>query len=132
MDINQIYICKETPFGYKLVKADKLIDLENFNIVQADSDEYYLEKKSEFKKVNPSDIGKYNFTNSKIKEVSINNGSSTLKTLPKILAYIYKQIDNSNKITKHSKLNISKVENGELKIKAREYITAGTILNDTI
>jgi hypothetical protein len=100
MDINQIYISKETPFGYKLVKANKLFELENFNIVPAGPDEFYLEKKLQFKKVNPTDIGKYNFNHSKIKEVQINNGLSSLKTLPKILAHIYRIIANSNKIIK--------------------------------
>lgn len=136
MDINQIYISKETPFGYKLVKATKLIELENFNIIPAGPDEFYLEKKSKFKKVIPADIGKYNFTNSKIKEVSINNGLSSLKTLSKILAHIYKLIGNSNKIIKNSKLIITKAHskvsdtifhqssevNNKIKIKGREYI----------
>lgn len=122
MDINQIYISKETPFGYKLVKANKLIDLENFNIVPAGPDEFYLEKKSQFKKVNLTDIGKYNFTNCKIKEVTINNGLLSLKTLTKILVKIYKLIGNSNKIIKNSKLTIAKMKNGEIKIKGREYI----------
>ena len=45
MDINQIYIAKETPFGYKLTRADKIIDLENFNVLSTGVDEYYLEKK---------------------------------------------------------------------------------------
>lgn len=137
MDINQIYISKETSFGYKLVKADKLFELEHFNIVPAGPDEFYLEKKLQFKKINSTDIGKYNFTHSKIKEVQINNGLSNLKTLPKILAYIYKIIANSNKIIKNSKLAITKMptlkesnsvisvisqENKEIKIKGREYI----------
>lgn len=122
MDINQIYISKETPFGYKLVKATKLIELENFNIVPAGPDEFYLEKKSQYKKINSSDIGKYNFTNSKIKEVQINNGLSSLKSLHKILVHIYKLIGNSNKIIKNSKLSITKVPIGENKIKGREYI----------
>jgi hypothetical protein len=122
MDINQIYISIETPFGYKLVKANKLIELENFNIVPAGPDEFYLEKKSKFKKVNSTDIGKYNFANSKIKEVTINNGLLSVKTLPKILVQIYKLIGNSNKIIKNSKLTITKMENGENKIKGREYI----------
>jgi hypothetical protein len=117
--LNQIFIAKETPFGYKLVKTDKLIDLDNFNIVPAGVDEYYLEKKAEYKKIDKTDLGKYNFSNSKIKEVTINNGSSTIKSLSKILSQIYKQIGSSNKIIKNTKLNIIKVEN---KVKGREFI----------
>jgi hypothetical protein len=122
MNINQVYISKETSFGYKLVKATKHFDLDNYNIILSETDEFYLEKKIQFKKVNTSDIGKYNFTNSKIKEVRINNGLSILKTLPKILVYIYKIISNSNKIIKNSKLIITKNLNGKIKIKGREYI----------
>jgi len=122
MDINQIYISKETPFGYKLIKANNLIKLDNYNIVPAGPDEIYLEKKYQFKKVNLPDIGKYNFANSKIKEVTLNNGLLSLKTLSKILVQIYKLIGNSNKIIKNSKLTITKIENGEIKIKCREYI----------
>ena len=55
MDINQIYIAKETPFGYKLTRADKIIDLENFNVLSTGVDEYYLEKKVEHKKIDKSD-----------------------------------------------------------------------------
>jgi len=119
MDINQIYIAKETPFGYKLTKADKFINLENFNILSTGTNEYYLEKKVEYKKIEKLDVGKYNFTNSKITEVVINNGSSSIKSFGKILNLVYKQIGSSNKIIKNTKLNIIRVEN---KIKGREYI----------
>lgn len=122
MNINHVYISQETPFGYKLVKANKHFDLDDFNIILSDTDEFYLEKKIQFKKINTSDIGKYNFTNSKIKEVRINNGLSVLKTLPKILVNIFKIIADPNKIIKNSKLVIIKNLNDEIKIKGREYI----------
>lgn len=122
MDINQIYISKETPFGYKLIKATKLFELDNFNIIPAGPDEFYLEEKAQFKKINLIDIGKYIFTNSKIKEVVLNNRILNIKTLSNILVQIYKLIGNSTKIIKNSKLIITKVENGETKIKGHEYI----------
>ena len=122
MDINQIYIAKETSCGFRLIKACKLIELDSFNLVPAGVDEYYLEKKCEYKKVSWSDIGKYSFTNCKIKESSINNGLISVKTLIKLLSHLYQQINNANKIIKNSKLNITKVETGSIKIKGKEYI----------
>jgi hypothetical protein len=124
MDINHIYISQETSFGYKLVKVNKLFELDKFNIVPASPDEIYLERNAQYKQINLIDIGKYNFANSKIKEVILNNGILNIKTLSKILVQIYKLIGNSTKIIKNSKLIITKIENGETKIKGREYINS--------
>lgn len=122
MDINQIYIAKETSCGFRLIKASKLIDIDSFNLVPAGVDEYYLEKKCEYKKVGWSDVGKYSFTNCKIKEASINNGLISVKTLTKLLSHLYQQIGNANKIIKNSKLSMTKVDPGSIKIKGKEYI----------
>lgn len=111
IDFNNIYICTKTSFGYKLVKANKIIDSSNYNIIKAGSGQFYLEKNFKFKKIDENDIGQYEFSNCKIIEAKINNNSSSVKTLSKLLLKIYQLIGNNSLIIKHTKLNIEKYEN---------------------
>ncbi len=111
MDTNQIYLATETNFGYKLVKANKLIDWDKYNVVSSRPDEYYLERKSNYKIISLDNIGQYNFTNCKINDCIINDGSYQVKSLIKLLTIIYKLVNDKEQIIKYSKLNIQPIEN---------------------
>ena len=66
--------------------------MDKYNIVNSGPDEYYLERKSEYKLINLDNIGQYNFTNCKINDCIINDGSYQAKSLTKLLTIIYKLI----------------------------------------
>lgn len=111
MDINQIYIAVENDIGFKLVKADKFFDMDNFTIINSGNGQYYLERKLEYKKISPEKIGKYNFTNCKICKCTINNVIYNLSSLNKILIQIFKIINNKELIVKNTKLSLIELTN---------------------
>jgi hypothetical protein len=111
MDINQIYIAIPTKSGYKITKASKVIDIENFNVIQSDPDNYYLERKLEYKKISVEKIGKYDFKNCKINYCSLNNAIINLSSINKLLIKVYEIINDKNQIIKNSKINILPVVN---------------------
>ena len=57
MDTSSIFILVETEFGYKMIRANKTINFDNFNLTQAGPDEFYLERKSDYKQITKESIG---------------------------------------------------------------------------
>jgi 5-methylcytosine-specific restriction endonuclease McrBC GTP-binding regulatory subunit McrB len=111
MDPLNLFIMTKTNFGYKLVKADKIIDLTNFNITQVNADEYYLEKKINYKEITSKSLGKYDFTGCLIKQCLLDNNLIQIKSLHKLLEKVYLIINNKEQIKKNSLLNIEFIQN---------------------
>ena len=111
MDLLNLFIMTKTDFGYKLIKADKIIDLNNFNITQVSYDEYYLEKKLNYKEINFNSLVKYDFTGCIIKQCLINNNLVQVKSLNKLLEKVYLIINNKEQIKKNSLINIEFIHN---------------------
>jgi len=101
----------KTDFGYKLIKADKIIDINNFNITQVNADEYYLEKKLNYKEITPKTLCKYDFTGCIIKQCLLDNNLIQVKSLNKLLEKVYLKINNKEVIKKNSLLNIEFINN---------------------
>lgn len=119
MDFDKLFIAQETSFGYKLIKANKLIDINKYNIIVSNNDEYYLERLEDYKLIKLSNIDKYDFNKCKIKSCLINNGLTNIKKLNKLLLEIYKIINNRNIIVKNSHIHILEIFNNS---KEYEYI----------
>jgi hypothetical protein len=111
MDPLNLFIMTKTDFGYKLIKVDKIIDLNNFNITQVNADEYYLEKKLNYKEITSKSLGKYDFTGCLIKQCLLNNNLIQIKSLHKLLEKVYLLINNKEQIKKNSLLNIEFIQN---------------------
>lgn len=111
MDTSNVFIITETDFGYKLVRANKMIELDNFNITQTGLDEYYLERKLDFKEIQIKSIGKYDFRGCKIIHCAIDNNLIQVKSLNKLLEKVYLIINNKEQIKKNSLINIEFVHN---------------------
>lgn len=111
MDQLNLYIMTKTNFGYKLIKADKIIDLNNFNITQVNTDEYYLENKLNYKEIKSKSLGKYDFTGCIIKQCLLDNNLIQIKSLNKLLEKVYLLINNKEQIKKNSLLNIEFIQN---------------------
>jgi hypothetical protein len=111
MDPLNLFIMTKTDFGYKLIKADKIIDLNNFNITQVNTDEYYLEKKLNYKEINFKSLSKYDFTGCIIKQCILDNNLIQIKSLSKLLEKVYLIINNKEQIKKNSLLNIEFIHN---------------------
>ena len=111
MDPLNLFIMTKTDFGYKLIKADKIIDLNNFNITQVNIDEYYLEKKLNYKEINFKSLSKYDFTGCIIKQCILDNNLIQIKSLSKLLEKVYLIINNKEQIKKNSLLNIEFIHN---------------------
>jgi len=111
MDPLNLFIMTKTDFGYKLIKADKIIDINNFNITQVNADEYYLEKKLNYKEITPKTLCKYDFTGCIIKQCLLDNNLIQVKSLNKLLEKVYLKINNKEVIKKNSLLNIEFINN---------------------
>ena len=111
MDPLNLFIMTKTDFGYKLIKADKIIDINNFNITQVNTDEYYLEKKLNYKEINFKSLSKYDFTGCIIKQCLLDNNLIQIKSLNKLLEKVYLIINNKEQIKKNSLLNIEFIQN---------------------
>jgi hypothetical protein len=111
MDPLNLFIMTKTDFGYKLIKANKIIDLDNFNITQVNADEYYLEKKLNYKEINFKSLSKYDFTGCTINQCLINNNLVQVKSLNKLLEKVYLIINNRDQIKKTSLINIEFIQN---------------------
>ena len=111
MDPLNLFIMTKTDFGYKLIKADKIIDLNNFNITQVNVDEYYLEKKLNYKEINFKSLSKYDFTGCIIKQCILDNNLIQIKSLNKLLEKVYLIINNKEQIKKNSLINIEFINN---------------------
>ncbi len=111
MDPLNLFIMTKTDFGYKLIKADKIIDINNFNITQVNADEYYLEKKLNYKEINFKSLSKYDFTGCIIKQCLIDDNLIQIKSLNKLLEKVYLIINNKEQIKKNSLLNIEFIHN---------------------
>lgn len=111
MDPLNLFIMTKTDFGYKLIKADKIIDINNYNITQVNADEYYLEKKLNYKEINFKTLSKYDFTGCIIKQCLLDNNLIQVKSLNKLLEKVYLKINNKEVIKKNSLLNIEFINN---------------------
>ncbi len=111
MDTSSIFILVETEFGYKMIRANKTVNFDNFNLTQAGPDEFYLERKSDYKQITKESIGKYDFAGSKIIQCLVDNNKIPAKSLNKLLEKIYLLINNKEQIKKNSSLNIDYVQN---------------------
>lgn len=111
MDPLNLFIMTKTDFGYKLIKADKIIDINNFNITQVNADEYYLEKKLNYKEINFKSLSKYDFTGCIIKQCLLDNNLIQIKSLNKLLEKVYLIINNKDQIKKNSLLNVEFIHN---------------------
>ena len=111
MDPLNLFIMTKTDFGYKLIKADKILELNNFNITQVNADEYYLEKKLNYKEITSKSLGKYDFTGCIIKQCLLDNNLIQIKSLNKLLEKVYLLINNKEQIKKNSLLNIEFIQN---------------------
>jgi hypothetical protein len=111
MDPLNLFIMTKTDFGYKLIKANKIIDLNNFNITQVNADEYYLEKKLNYKEINFKSLSKYDFTGCIIKQCILDNNLIQIKSLNKLLEKVYLIINNRDQIKKNSLINIEFIHN---------------------
>ena len=111
MDSLNLFIMTKTDFGYKLIKADKIIDINNFNITQVNTDEYYLEKKLNYKEINFKSLSKYDFTGCIIKQCLLDNNLIQIKSLNKLLEKVYLIINNKEQIKKNSLLNVEFIHN---------------------
>jgi hypothetical protein len=111
MDPLNLFIMTKTDFGYKLIKADKIIELNNFNITQVNTDEYYLEKKLNYKEINFKSLSKYDFTGCIIKQCLLDNNLIQIKSLNKLLEKVYLIINNKEQIKKNSLINIEFIHN---------------------
>ncbi len=120
MDTSNVFIITPTDFGYKLVRATNSIDFDKFNITQAGPDEYYLERKSDFKEISNKSIGKYDFRGCKIIQCILDNNICQVKSLNKLLEKVYLLINNRDQIKKNSMINIEFVNNN---IKGWSHIT---------
>lgn len=111
MDLLNLFIMTKTDFGYKLIKADKIIDINIFNITQVNADEYYLEKKLNYKEINFKSLSKYDFTGCIIKQCILDNNLMYVKSLNKLLEKVYLIINNRDQIKKNSLINIEFINN---------------------
>lgn len=111
MDPLNLFIMTKTDFGYKLIKADKIIDINNYNITQVNADEYYLEKKLNYKEINFKTLSKYDFTGCIIKQCLLDNNLVQVKSLNKLLEKVYLIINNRDQIKKNSLINIEFIHN---------------------
>jgi hypothetical protein len=106
MEINNAFFVTKTDFGYKLSKLTKQININDYDLVKVNNDEYFLERKDKYKLVSFDDISSYNFKYCKIISCYINNGAFNGNSLNKILVQIYKTINNSQEIISNSALKI--------------------------
>jgi hypothetical protein len=111
MDASNVFIMTPTDFGYKLVRANKTVDFEKFNVVQAGPNEYYLERISGFKLISNKSIEIYDFRGCKIIQCVLDNNIIQIKSLNKLLEKLYLIIDNKDQIKKKSLLYIELVQN---------------------